>query len=117
MGTVEGIAETKGALYAALPPHGVAVINADDSFARLFATMAGTRRTIRFGIDNAADVRGEIIESGAHMRFALALAGARVEIALPLSGRHNVMNALAAAAISHALGVPCATIHRGLESA
>ena len=37
MGTLEGIAETKGALYAALPPHGVAVINADDAFASLFA--------------------------------------------------------------------------------
>jgi UDP-N-acetylmuramoyl-tripeptide--D-alanyl-D-alanine ligase len=117
MGTVEGIAETKGALYAALPPHGVAVINADDAFAGLFATLAGTRRTLHFGIDHAADVRGEILESGAHMRFALSLPGARAEVVLPLSGRHNVMNALAAAAIALALDVPVATIQRGLETA
>jgi UDP-N-acetylmuramoyl-tripeptide--D-alanyl-D-alanine ligase len=117
MGTLEGIAETKGALYSALPPHGVAVINADDAFAGLFATLAGTRRSIRFGIDHAVDVRAEILESGAHMRFALILPNARTEIALPLSGRHNVMNALAAAAVAHALDVPVATIQRGLESA
>lgn len=117
MGTLEGIAETKGALYSALPAHGVAIINADDAFAGLFATMAGTRRVIRFGIDNVADVRGEIVESGARMRFALTLPNARAEIALPLSGRHNVMNALAAAAIAQALDVPPATIRRGLESA
>jgi len=41
----------------------------------------------------------------------------RAEIALPLSGRHNVMNALAAAAVAHALDVPVATIRRGLEAA
>jgi UDP-N-acetylmuramoyl-tripeptide--D-alanyl-D-alanine ligase len=117
MGTLEGIAETKGALYAALPAHGAAIINADDAFAGMFATMAGTRRILRFGIDNAADVRGEILESGARMRFALALPGARAEITLPLSGRHNVLNALAAAAVAHALDVPVATIQRGLESA
>jgi len=117
MGTIEGIAETKGALYAALPPHGVAVINADDAFAGLFTTMAGSRRMLGFGIDNAADVRGEILESGARMRFALTLAGGRTEIDLPLSGRHNVMNALAAAAVAHALDVSVATIQRGLEAA
>src|SRR4029079_2501068 len=87
MGTLEGIAETKGALYAALPPHGVAVINADDAFAGLFATLAGTRRTLHFAIDQPADVRGEILASGAQMRFALSLPGVRTEIALPLSGR------------------------------
>ncbi len=36
MGSLEGIAQTKGAIYAALPAHGMAVINADDAFAGLF---------------------------------------------------------------------------------
>jgi UDP-N-acetylmuramoyl-tripeptide--D-alanyl-D-alanine ligase len=122
MGTLEGIAETKGALYTSLPPSGVAVINADDAFAATFAAMAGTRRIVRFGMGEGADpaeidVRGQIIDAGAQMRFALLLPGGRCEIALPLRGRHNVMNALAAAAAAHALDVPAATIQRGLESA
>ncbi|HSN00197.1 MAG TPA: UDP-N-acetylmuramoyl-tripeptide--D-alanyl-D-alanine ligase, partial [Rudaea sp.] len=57
MGSLEGIAETKGAIYAALPAHGTAVINADDAFADYFAGVAGTRRVLRFGIEHAADVR------------------------------------------------------------
>ena len=117
MGTLEGIAETKGALYTSLPPSGIAVINADDAFAATFAAMAGTRRHVRFGMADDADVRGEVIEAGAQTRFALLLPGSRSEITLPLSGRHNVMNALAAAAAAHALDVPPATIKRGLESA
>jgi len=116
MGTLEGIAETKGAIYAALPPHGTAIINADDAFAGLFATMAGSRRQLTFGIETPADVRGEILSSGKNLRFALLLPRASVEIALPLSGRHNVMNALAAAACACALDVPVATIERGLEA-
>jgi UDP-N-acetylmuramoyl-tripeptide--D-alanyl-D-alanine ligase len=117
MGTLEGIAETKGALYTSLPTHGVAVINADDAFAGTFAAMAGTRRIVRFGITSIADVRGEVIEAGEKTRFAMRMPGGRCEIALPLSGRHNVMNALAAAAAAYALDVPMAVIRQGLESA
>jgi len=116
MGTLEGIAETKGAIYAALPPHGTAIINADDDFAGMFSTMAGTHRRLTFGIESPADVRGEILAGGKSSRFALSLPRASVEIALPLSGRHNVMNALAAAACAWALDVPVATIERGLQA-
>src|SRR6185312_13210453 len=48
MGSVEGVAETKGALYQALPADGVAIINADDTFAGFFAGLAGTRQILRF---------------------------------------------------------------------
>ncbi len=117
MGTLEGIAETKGAIYSALPPHGTAVINADDAFAPLFARLAGTRRTLRFGLEQAGDVHGDIETLGAKSQFVLSTAGERSAIALPLAGRHNVQNALAAATLALALEVPLATIKRGLEAA
>ena len=117
MGTLEGIAETKGAIYAALPPQGVAVVNADDAFAALFTNSAGARRVLRFGLEQPADVCGEIRVAGAQSQFTLILPDGRADIALPLAGRHNVMNALAAATIAHALDVPIATIKRGLEGA
>ena len=54
MGSLLGIADTKGAIYDALPDDGVAVINADDAFAPYFAERAHGRRLIRFGLENAA---------------------------------------------------------------
>jgi UDP-N-acetylmuramoyl-tripeptide--D-alanyl-D-alanine ligase len=117
MGSLEGIAETKGALYTSLPAQGVAVINADDAFATFFTNLASTRHVIRFGVRSDADVRAENIHLGGKTQFDLVTPKGRVEIALPLSGRHNVQNAIAAAACAVALDVPIELIKRGLESA
>jgi UDP-N-acetylmuramoyl-tripeptide--D-alanyl-D-alanine ligase len=117
MGTLEGIAETKGALYTSLPAHGTALVNADDTFAATFANLAGTRQVLRFGLERSAQVRGEIRALGSQSLFALILPNGRADVVLPLAGRHNVLNALAAAAIAHALNVPIETIKRGLETA
>jgi UDP-N-acetylmuramoyl-tripeptide--D-alanyl-D-alanine ligase len=57
MGSLLGVAETKGAIYQALPADGIAVINADEAFAPLFAQYAGARRLLRFGLEGSADVR------------------------------------------------------------
>jgi UDP-N-acetylmuramoyl-tripeptide--D-alanyl-D-alanine ligase len=117
MGSLEGIAQTKGAIYAALPAHGTAVINADDAFADYFTGVAGTRRVLRFGLEHAADVRAEIRSVGNPSHFDLIAPSGRVGVNLPLAGRHNVMNALAAAALALAFDAPLEAIRRGLESA
>jgi UDP-N-acetylmuramoyl-tripeptide--D-alanyl-D-alanine ligase len=117
MGSLEGIAETKGAIYAALPPSGVAIVNADDAFANAFIARSGTRNVISFGIDNAAEVSAKIQEPGADSRFVLHTPAGDIDVILPLPGRHNVMNALAASAAALALDVPLATIKQGLETA
>ncbi|HEX4481862.1 MAG TPA: Mur ligase family protein, partial [Rudaea sp.] len=114
---LEGIAETKGAIYTSLPAQGVAIVNADDAFATFFGNLAGTRRVIRFGANANVDVRAEDIQLGAQARFTLLANGERSEISLPLNGRHNVQNALAAAACAIALDVPLARIKQGLEAA
>jgi UDP-N-acetylmuramoyl-tripeptide--D-alanyl-D-alanine ligase len=116
MGSVEGVAETKGALYQALPADGVAVINADDAFASFFGGLAGTRRQLRFALDHKADIGADIVELGVDgSRFVLSTPVGDAEVDLPLPGRHNVGNALAAAAIALALNVPLDTIAAGLE--
>ncbi|HST28167.1 MAG TPA: UDP-N-acetylmuramoyl-tripeptide--D-alanyl-D-alanine ligase [Rudaea sp.] len=117
MGSLEGIAQTKGAIYAALPAHGTAVINADDAFADYFTGVAGTRRVLRFGLEHAADVRAEIRSVGNQSHFDLIAPIGRVGVNLPLAGRHNVMNALAAAALALGFDAPLDAIKRGLESA
>ena len=118
MGTIEGIAETKGALYAALPPHGVAVINADDAFASTFANTSHAARTLRFGLERTdVDVSATDLRLGTRAQFRLRVGDASIDIDLPLAGRHSVMNALAAATLAHAIGVPLATIAQGLAAA
>lgn len=116
MGSIEGVAETKGALYQSLPSDGVAIINADDAFAPFFGGLAGSRAVLRFGLDHPAEVRAEILEQRLDgSRFRLCTPHGAAEVVLPLAGRHNIANALAAAAVGVALEVPLDTIVQGLE--
>lgn len=118
MGSVDGIAATKGAMYQALPADGIAVINADDAYAGFFAGLAGSRRVLRFGLGSAVEVGAAglaLAAAGSHFRL-MTPAGA-VAVRLPLPGRHNVHNALAAAAVATALDIPLADIVAGLETA
>ena len=118
MGSIEGVAETKGAIYAALPADGIAVINAEDAFAGYFAAQAGTRSVLRFGLVADADVRaGDVHSDLAGSRFELITPAGRAAVMLPLPGLHNVRNALAAAALAHALEVAPPQIAAGLAHA
>ncbi|MDA3913142.1 UDP-N-acetylmuramoyl-tripeptide--D-alanyl-D-alanine ligase [Oleiagrimonas sp.] len=118
MGSLQGIAETKGALYSVLPADGVAIINADDRFADYFSGLAGHRRVLRFALEHEADVGAQILEMGTEgSRFLLSTPQGDAEIRLPLPGRHNIANALAAAAIACALEVPMEHISHGLHHA
>ena len=122
MGNLQGVAETKGAIYRALPADGIAVINADDAFADYFTVLAGARRTLRFGLLRSADISADISantdpEANLESHFRLLTPIGSCEVALSFPGRHNVMNALAASAVACAIGVPLATIRVGLEAA
>ncbi|MGY3265930.1 UDP-N-acetylmuramoyl-tripeptide--D-alanyl-D-alanine ligase [Lysobacter sp. HA35] len=118
MGSLLGVADTKAAIYDALPADGVAVINADDSFAPLFAERAAGRRHIRFGLDTSADVTARDVrttEAGSTFTIVTSDGEAAVDLAMP--GRHNVRNALAAASLAIGTGVPLSTIAQGLSAA
>ncbi len=110
-GGPDGVARGKGELFAALAATSVAVINADDKYAPLWRELAGQRQVIDFGMDAPAAVRGRLLGAG---RFVLAAGTEEVEVALSLPGRHNVMNALAAASAALALGVSLPDVVAGL---
>ncbi|HEU5468012.1 MAG TPA: UDP-N-acetylmuramoyl-tripeptide--D-alanyl-D-alanine ligase [Steroidobacteraceae bacterium] len=120
-GDLAGVAHAEGEMYAALDPGGTAVINADDPFFELWRTMAPRgSRVLSFGIEAPADVRAQAlsgrVESGAFVTtFALAIGGELARVKLPLAGRHNVSNALGAAAAAHAAGIALPAIAAGLE--
>ena len=104
-GSIEGVARAKGEIFAGLPEHGTAVINADDDYAPLWRELAGARRILTFGLRNKADVSAEwqAIRRGSRLRVRTPAGDFETE--LPLPGEHNVMNALAATAAALAAGV------------
>ncbi|MGV8932542.1 MAG: UDP-N-acetylmuramoyl-tripeptide--D-alanyl-D-alanine ligase [Luteimonas sp.] len=118
MGSLLGIADTKAAIYDALPADGVAVINADDAFAPYFSERTHGRRLIRFGFNAGADVSAHELQLlDDHSVFRLVMPDGEAVAMVPMPGRHSVANALAAAALAHACGVALATIVEGLRTA
>jgi UDP-N-acetylmuramoyl-tripeptide--D-alanyl-D-alanine ligase len=118
MGDLLGIADTKAAIYDALPADGVAVINADDAFAPFFAERAHGRRLLRFGLDADADVGARNLRfADDGMHFTLVTSDGEADAMVPMTGRHNVANALAAATLALACGVSLDDIVAGLREA
>lgn len=120
MGSLLGVAQTKGAIYRALPADGVAVINADDAFGAWFeqACVPEGCRVLRFGLDLPADVSARAIVLGSDgAQFELVTPQGVVPVQLALGGRHNVGNALATAALALAAGIPLQQVADGLALA
>ena len=118
MGSLLGIAQTKGAIYDALPADGTAVINTDDAFGAWFAQRAADRTIIRFGLDADADLRAADLRLRPDSsQFRLVTPSGDVAIELPLAGRHSVCNALAAASMAMAVGASLSVIADALSDA
>ena len=116
--SLDGVREEKAGLVRAVPADGWVVLNADD--ARVAGmTRDAAARVVTYGRAATAQVRavGEAVEAARGVTFALEAGGARAPVTLALAGRHNVVNALAAAAVGVALGVPLEAIARGLAEA
>jgi UDP-N-acetylmuramoyl-tripeptide--D-alanyl-D-alanine ligase len=112
-GSVDVVAKTKGEIFETLSEKGLAIINADDEFAGVWKKQAGEHNTMSFGFSAAADVRGEITADGDVQIFT---AQGVVCVCLPLEGRHNMMNALAACAAAMAAGASIEQVKQGLQS-
>ena len=112
-GSLDGIAQAKGELPASLEGAGTAVLNADD--VRVAAMAARTAaQVLTFG--DGGTVRAERITVGEDLRprFMLLAPAGSIEVVLGVRGRHNVTNALAAAAAAVALDVALVDIAAGL---
>jgi UDP-N-acetylmuramoyl-tripeptide--D-alanyl-D-alanine ligase len=111
LGSLAAVARAKGEIFSGLAPDGTAVINADDPHADALAAMAGARRAIRFSAVSAADV-GPLLDAraeGTGQRLHFSVAGREYRCQLPLPGRHNASNLLAAIAAVLPLGVSVET--------
>ncbi|MCC6134552.1 MAG: UDP-N-acetylmuramoyl-tripeptide--D-alanyl-D-alanine ligase [Candidatus Contendobacter sp.] len=114
-GDVAGVARAKGELFQGLASTGAAIINHDDPHAEYWASLNPGRRIIDFGLDQPAAVSGRILDP-VNNRFRLITPAGEIEVHLPLPGRHNVRNALAAAAAALAVGATLTEIGEGLEN-
>jgi len=112
-GDEEGVACAKGELYEALPPGGVAVINGDEPWGALWRRQCGAGTVITFGTGAEHDVHALGRGAGVTVRTPAG----EFALELPLPGRHNLQNALAATAAAVSVGIPLERIRSGLENA
>ena len=116
LGSEEGIAREKGSIYEGLKQNGVAVVNADMPYDSIWQPLIADRKTIRFALQNNADIYAEYIQpEPASSHFLVHIDGVNHHMTLPLPGLHNVSNALAAIAVSVALDIPVDAVVRGLN--
>lgn len=111
--TIKQTAIAKGELFLAIPKEGFAVVNGDDPLVREMPTAA---HRIFFGAGREVRATNVELNDFAEPSFALSIGDEVGEVSLSMSGEHNVMNALAAAAIAHACGLSLEMITSGLNS-
>ena len=119
-GSLDGVAEGKGELFAALPRDGVAILNADDRYASRWRSLAAGRRIVTFGLD-AADYAARKVRSSLELgvprlEFDLVAPGGTARVELALAGMHNLRNALGAAAAAQAAGASLEEVAAGLRA-
>ena len=117
-GDITGVARAKGEIFNGLGDDGVAILNNDDPRIGLWEIMVAQRPRFTFAIRNEADFRATDLQVNAQCGccFLMHTPDGPVAMSLRLSGRHNVMNALAASAAAHALGVARDDIKTALEA-
>ncbi|MCL1123593.1 UDP-N-acetylmuramoyl-tripeptide--D-alanyl-D-alanine ligase [Shewanella surugensis] len=116
-GSLEGVAAAKAEIFNHLDDDGVAIINADDDFSEVMRQASNKHQQLTFGVNCSADVMAKKLVSdplGCY-RFELHYDGQVCEVSMPLTGQHQVSNALGASAICLALGVSLNDIKAGLH--
>ena len=116
MHSVAAVAEENGAVLSALKPDGVAVFPADDPHTPVWRRLAGERRSWCFGWDASAEVWPQhsrwLVD---HWEIQLHTPHGLLRTELHIAGRHNLRNAMAAAASTLAAGAPMAAVVQGLR--
>ena len=117
LGSIENVAKAKAELIEGLKENGVAILNADDS------RVAGMKRlhkgeTLTYGIDTQADVMAVGIEMKrfGETHFTLKTPDGDEQVVYQLSGKHNVLNALAASAVGYSFGMTAREIGGALRT-
>jgi len=106
--SIDEIAEAKAEMVQGIIEGGSAVLNADDERVAKMSLLRTDIGSVTFGIDNDADVMASEIKQGGvnGSSFLLATKRGQIEARVPLAGRHNIYNALAAATVADLYQAP-----------
>jgi UDP-N-acetylmuramoyl-tripeptide--D-alanyl-D-alanine ligase len=117
LGSLKAIAAAKAELVESLPPDGTAFLNGDDPLVVAMAQRTAAR-VISFGTSEGCDVQGAVLASAGlrGVTFRLTYGHESVDVATALPGRHNLHNALAAAAVGLADGLSLPQVAQALEN-
>lgn len=117
VGTVAGVAKAKSEIFQGLDAEGIGIINRDDAFYIFWREQVGNHRYLTFGFHPDADIHAQLEEAIRSQTITIHTPKGNTQVNLPLLGRHNVLNALAAVAATLAIDIPLANIKAGLENA
>ncbi|MDM3519738.1 UDP-N-acetylmuramoyl-tripeptide--D-alanyl-D-alanine ligase [Citrobacter sp. Ca225] len=117
-GSLAGVAKAKGEIFTGLPENGIAIMNADNNDWLNWQNIIGDRKVWRFSPNATnSDFTATNVHVTSHVtEFLLQTPGGSIDVLLPLPGRHNIANALAAAALSMAVGATLEAIKTGLAN-
>lgn len=118
-GSLAGVAKAKGEIFQGLPLNGTAILNADSNDWPHWQQTLHGKKVWRFSPQpqaesdfSATDI--QITSTGTH--FAMTTPAGTIPVQLPLPGRHNIANALAAAALALSVDAPLSAIQQGLAT-
>ena len=120
-GSIEKVASSKAEIYSGIVHGGTAVINADDDYAEYWrgvcAQLGSDKSVITFSMQDAsADLHATLLDTDMTTAIELKTPRGNGVVELSVPGTHNIMNALAAAALTSALGIGLEDIIAGLTA-
>ncbi|MEA5514806.1 UDP-N-acetylmuramoyl-tripeptide--D-alanyl-D-alanine ligase [Nodularia sp. UHCC 0506] len=107
LGSEEAIARAKCELLAEMPEDGVAILNHDNSLLMATAQQVWSGEVVTYGL-SGGDIQGVLTDNETIKVNGMGLP-------LPLPGRHNASNFLAALAVAQVLGIPWSTLQNGVK--
>jgi len=115
--TTDDYLAAKARLFTGLPPHGLAILNAESDAAHVIAEKLGhSRRVLWYAVGRPADISAEVTRMDASgSAFEIVFHDYREHVSLRLAGRHNIQNALAAAGLCLAAGISLHDAAEGLS--
>jgi UDP-N-acetylmuramoyl-tripeptide--D-alanyl-D-alanine ligase len=114
VGDLQGVAKAKAEIFLGLAEDGIAILNRDDTFFPFWVEKARQRPIFSFGFHPEADIT-LASAGGQENDMHIKTPKGDFSVHLPLLGKHNQLNALAAIAASLAIGIDLPAIKAGLE--
>lgn len=116
-GSLQGVAEAKGEIFSSLEASDTGVVNADMPYLPYWQELLADSQVKTFALETDADIKATDCQSHVtSSHFMIEIGGVYHYIDLPLPGRHNVANALAAIAVCNALHIAPEDMVNGLAA-